>query len=191
MVSPIGQARAALPPAREIALGDGSTILVRPILPQDKQRLREGFARLSRASRYRRLMTPLEHLSDTQVRYLTEIDYVHHMAWVALDPTQPTQPGLGVARYIRLPDDPTTAEAAVTVIDEQQGNGIGTILLTRMADTVDGVVKVERELGWDLNDTLPPPVLLGHLGLHDGSGGSLLAGGGRGHHGLLRLPAGS
>jgi hypothetical protein len=147
MVSPIGQARAALPPAREIALGDGSTILVRPILPQDKQRLREGFARLSRASRYRRLMTPLEHLSDTQVRYLTEI--------------------------------------------EQQGNGIGTILLTRMADTVDGVVKVERELGWDLNDTLPPPVLLGHLGLHDGSGGSLLAGGGRGHHGLLRLPAGS
>ncbi len=43
------------------------------------------------------------------------------------------QPGLGVARYISLADNPTTAEAAVTVVDEQQGRGIGTILLELLA----------------------------------------------------------
>jgi hypothetical protein len=93
-----------LPPAREIALRDGTPILVRPIVPKD--RLRAGFARLSQESRYRRFMTPLDSLSDQQLRYLTEIDYANHMAWGALDPTQPDQPGVGVARYIRLPRRP-------------------------------------------------------------------------------------
>jgi RimJ/RimL family protein N-acetyltransferase len=121
------------PPTREVVLRDGTPLLMRPIRPDDKDRLREGFARLSQTSRYRRFMTALNRLSDAQVRYLTEIDYVDHMAWVAIDPTQPTQPGLGVARYVRLPSDPATAEAAVTVIDEQQGKGIGTILLGLLA----------------------------------------------------------
>jgi CBS domain-containing protein len=31
-------------------------------------------------------------------------------------------------------------------------------LLTRMAEAVDGVVKVERELGWDIDDTVLPPL---------------------------------
>jgi hypothetical protein len=43
-------------------------------------------------------MTSMDTLSDQQLRYFTEIDYVNHMAWVALDPTRPDQPGLGVAR---------------------------------------------------------------------------------------------
>jgi hypothetical protein len=39
-------------------------------------------------------MTPLERLSDQQLRYLTEIDCADHMAWVALDPAQPAHPGV-------------------------------------------------------------------------------------------------
>jgi GNAT superfamily N-acetyltransferase len=125
--------RAGQDAAREFVLRDGTRILVRPILPEDKERLREGFALLSAQSRYRRFLTSLEYLSDQQLRDLTEIDYDDHMAWVAVDPSRPARPGLGVARYVRLAEEPTVAEAAVTVLDEYQDRGIGTILLRMLA----------------------------------------------------------
>jgi GNAT superfamily N-acetyltransferase len=164
---------AKLPSPREIMLADGTPIVVRPILPEDKERLREGFAWLSRASRYRRFMTPLERLSDAQVRDLTEIDYVNHMAWVALDPAQPARQGLGVARYIRLPDDPTTAEAAVTVIDEHQGRGIGTILLELLAASAREH-GIERFRAWVLAENVPMMEMLRGLGVTVVREGSLL-----------------
>jgi GNAT superfamily N-acetyltransferase len=121
------------PAAVEFIARDGAPIMVRPILPEDKGRLRDGFERLSSTSRLRRFMAPVSELSEDQLRYLTEIDYRDHMAWVALDPTTPGRPGMGVARYVRLAHDPAAAEAAVTVVDEHQGRGIGTILLGMLA----------------------------------------------------------
>jgi RimJ/RimL family protein N-acetyltransferase len=110
-------------------LRDGSPVLVRPILPDDKDRLVDAFARLSETSRYHRFGTAVRRLTDEQLRYLTEIDYDDHMAWVALDPVAVGRPGLGVARYVRLPAEPEIAEAAVTVVDSRQGLGLGTLLL--------------------------------------------------------------
>lgn len=40
---------------------------------------------------------------------------------------------MGVARYVRLRDDPRVAEVAVTVADRYQGKGLGTILLAVIA----------------------------------------------------------
>ncbi|MDP9341743.1 MAG: GNAT family N-acetyltransferase [Actinomycetota bacterium] len=117
----------------EVEARDGTPILIRPILPEDADRLRSGFQELSEESRYRRFMAPMSEIGDEQVRYLTQIDYYDHMAWVALDPTRPDQPGLGVARYVRIADEPTVAEAAVTVLDSHHGRGIGTILLAMLA----------------------------------------------------------
>ena len=114
-------------------LRDGSPVVVRPILPEDKERLVAGFARLSEESRYRRFGTPIRRLSEEQLRSLTEVDYDSHMAWVALDPTGPGEPGLGVARYVRLPAEPSVAEAAVTVVDSHQGLGLGSILVGILA----------------------------------------------------------
>jgi RimJ/RimL family protein N-acetyltransferase len=121
------------PGVLEIEARDGSRILIRPVLPEDADRLRAGFAELSDESKYRRFMAPMAELPAEQVRYLTEIDYHDHMAWVALDPTRPGQPGLGVARYVRVADEPEVAEAAVTVVDSHHGRGIGTILLALLA----------------------------------------------------------
>lgn len=147
----------------ECSLPDGTPVLIRPILPEDRDRLRDGFARLSELSRYRRFMTALDELTEEQVRYLTEIDYENHMAWVALDPTRPDRPGLGVARYVRVPDEPTVAEAAVTVVDSHQGRGLGSMLLGVLGlSAVKNGIRTFR--GYVLEENQPALALLDGLG---------------------------
>ncbi|MFO8075118.1 MAG: GNAT family N-acetyltransferase [Actinomycetota bacterium] len=116
----------------EVELRDGSRALVRPIRPDDKERLRVGLAKLSPQSRYLRFHTPVVELTDEQLRYLTEVDFKDHVAWVAIDPYAIDEPGMGVARYVRL-DEETVAEAAITVADAYQGRGVGSLLLGILA----------------------------------------------------------
>lgn len=113
----------------EHRLRDGRQVRLRPIVPGDKQALAEGLQRLSPESRYRRFMGPVDHLSPEQLHYLTEIDYHDHYAIVAVAADDPGEAGVGVARYVRLADEPTAAEAAVAVVDDYHGQGLGTLLL--------------------------------------------------------------
>lgn len=162
-----------MPPAKQVTLRDGTPVLVRPILPDDKERLREGLARLSAQSRYRRFLRPLEQLSDRQLRDLTEIDYADHMAWVAVDPSRPAQPGIGVARYVRVPDQPTTAEAAVAVLDAYQNRGVGTILLGLLAGSARAH-GIQSFRGYVLAENTPMTDLLHSLGARVARQGPLL-----------------
>jgi RimJ/RimL family protein N-acetyltransferase len=112
-----------------VSVRDGTRVRLRPLVPQDKRAVVEAFSRLSAASRYRRFMTPMQQLDDKMLRYLTELDYVNHFAWIAFLTEEPGNPGAGVSRYVRLDEESDVAEAAVTVVDEYQGRGIGTLLL--------------------------------------------------------------
>lgn len=120
--------------SREETLRDGTRVLIRPILPSDKDLLKEGMQRMSPESRYLRFLHYFETLTLAELRYLTEIDYRNHFALVALSLDDPELPGLGVARYIRDKHQPKSAEAAVAVIDAFQRRGLGTLLLTRLAE---------------------------------------------------------
>ncbi len=114
-------------------LRDGREILLRSIRPSDRERLIAGLRRLSPASRYLRFHAAVHELSDAQLDYLTQVDHHDHEAIVALDLADLDVPGVGVARYIREPFEPTVAEAAITVADEYHGLGAGTILLGALA----------------------------------------------------------
>jgi len=106
-------------------------VVVRPIGPDDKRRLSDAFERSSPESRYRRFLSPTNKLQSSQLRYLTEIDHHRHEGIQAVDPQ--TDDGVGVARFVRSPEDPSLAEVAVAVDDEWQGRGLGTVLLHDLA----------------------------------------------------------
>jgi GNAT superfamily N-acetyltransferase len=115
----------------EATLRDGSRVEIRPVRRSDAELLLRGFERLSEESRYRRFLCSMPELSEAMVRYLTDVDHHDHEAVVALDPA--TGEGVGVARYVRDGDRRERAEAAVTVIDDWQGRGLGTLLLELLA----------------------------------------------------------
>jgi RimJ/RimL family protein N-acetyltransferase len=119
--------------SREVRLRDGSPVLLRQIRPDDRDQLAEGIARLSPSSRYLRFQRNVETLTDAQLDYLTDVDHHDHEAIVAIDRRHPERPGVGVARYVREPYEPTVAEAAITVADEYHGQGAGTLLLGALA----------------------------------------------------------
>jgi len=124
----------------DVELADGTQLRIRPVRPDDGPLLSAGLERLSAESRYLRFFTDMTRLSATQLEYFTHVDHVDHFAWVAFDRARSDEPdttsdglGIGVARYIRLADEPTMAEFAVVVIDEYHGRGIGTYLLEAIA----------------------------------------------------------
>lgn len=123
---------AAPPPHGEhVRLGDGATIVIRPVEPDDAEQLKAGFERLGAVSRYRRFLAPIDHLSPHQLSYLTHVDHTSHEAIAALDAV--TGDGVGIARYLRDTGDPRLAEVAITVADAWQGRGVGTALLERLS----------------------------------------------------------
>jgi GNAT superfamily N-acetyltransferase len=146
-----------------VALRDGTRVTIRPVIPDDKERFVDGFSRLSPRSRYRRFMAPVNELTPDMLAQFTEVDYVDHFAYVALLADGPGETGIGVARYVRLEDEPEVAEAAVTVIDEFQGRGLGTILLEALGEVAleNGV---RRFRGYLLVENRPMLELLEQLG---------------------------
>jgi RimJ/RimL family protein N-acetyltransferase len=118
-------------------------ILLRRIRPEDKDALVAGLGRLSERSVYQRFLAPKPRLTSSELRYLSEVDFVDHYALVAVLarhplPSQPADtPGraarspevvVGVGRWVRSTESPTDAEIAIVVADDLQGRGVGTQL---------------------------------------------------------------
>lgn len=122
---------------RIVPLANGKNLRLRWIRPTDAALLREGFSRLSPESRWLRFFMPMRELSDSLVRYLTEVDGYDHAALVAVMPADETtgtpERGFGVARFVRSKQEPAHAEMAIVVSDEMQGLGLGDQLIKTLA----------------------------------------------------------
>ena len=114
-------------------LEGGERVLIRAIEPGDKERLVNGLRQLSEESIRKRFLAAKPRFSRSELRYLTEIDGVNHIALVAVLERDPDQL-VAVARCVRFADRPDTAEMAIVVGDPWQGRGLGRELAQRLAD---------------------------------------------------------
>jgi RimJ/RimL family protein N-acetyltransferase len=133
-------------------LPSGTRVVIRSIRPDDKTLLSEALPRLTPESSRGRFLALKRRFSADELRYLTEIDGVRHVALVALLADDP-QRLVGVGRYVRLPEDPSTAEVAVVIGDEFQGQGLGSRLGLLLADHARSH-DVERFVATMLSDNL-------------------------------------
>ena len=126
-------------------LRDGGLVHVRAIRPDDKQRLLDLFHQLSARSVYFRFFRTKDWLTDEELRYFTELDFVRNVALVATLHVDDDERIIAVGCYFGLgpTDEPCTrAEMAFTVDDAHQGRGLGTLLLVARSFRQYGIALV-------------------------------------------------
>jgi RimJ/RimL family protein N-acetyltransferase len=137
----------------EKKLPDGTKLLIRPLEPGDRNDLLRGFEKLSLDSRRFRFFTPIRKLSEYQIKSLVEVDQMNHVAIGAKDIGRAGSPGIAIARFVRYEADSPIAEFAVTVTDEYQNRGVGSLLMQLLIEAArDRGIKVLR--GFVLEDNL-------------------------------------
>jgi GNAT superfamily N-acetyltransferase len=105
-----------------------------PLPPGDVAAVAEVFDGMSPHSRFLRFLAPVPRLTAALGSALADVDQVRHVAWVA----RIGRRAVGIGRYVRLADQPETAEIALAVVDGFQGRGVGRALLDRLHSTAAG-----------------------------------------------------
>jgi GNAT superfamily N-acetyltransferase len=113
----------------DVVVRTGTTARLRPIRPDDAQKLVRFHNRLTSDAIYRRYFSLHPELSVEEVRHLTEVDYVDRLALVVEEGGEL----LAVGRFDRYPLT-TKAEVAFIVDDGHQHLGLGHLLLANLAD---------------------------------------------------------
>jgi len=130
-------------------LRNGVRVVLRLLRPTDKEGLVHGLQHMSPQSRYFRFFCNKAQFSADELRYLTELDHESHVAIAAMrDQPDKRGEGVGIARLVRLPDEPKVAEAAVAVVDDMQRNGLGRLLFMRIAAAARerGIERIRAEV---------------------------------------------
>ncbi|MFE0190668.1 GNAT family N-acetyltransferase [Streptomyces sp. NPDC058989] len=121
----------------DVVLRDGGTARIRPITPDDAERLVSFYEQVSDESKYYRFFAPYPRLSDRDVHRFTHHDYVDRVGLAAMVGGE----FIATVRYDRINDqglpakDPEDdqAEVAFLVQDAHQGRGVASALLEHIA----------------------------------------------------------
>jgi len=124
----------------------GERLLIRPVRADDAPRFMEGAARCSLEDLRFRFLSGIQRVSQKLVAQLTQIDYEHHMAFVAEGLRGDI---LAITRLVR-DSCKAGAEYAIIVRTDLQKQGLGTMMQTLLIEyaAVSGI----KEL-WGIMDT--------------------------------------
>ena len=131
-------------------LRNGKRYRLRAPRADDRPRVAECFGHLSADSRRLRFFAVKKTLLDSEIDFLTLTDGNDHIAVAALDTDASGVEGrmVGMARCLRLPASPDSAELAVAVSDDVQGIGLGGTLIEQLiqAAGAQGIARLELEV---------------------------------------------
>jgi len=142
-----------------VTLRDGTAAGLRPVYPGDQQELMRGEL-FSAQTRYQRFLGRAQ-VRPALARYLTEVDYVDHFAWVALGSVDVWAGG---ATYVRSASDRALADISFLITDEFQGRGLGTLLMGALAIAArrNGISRFCADV---LAENAPALAIVNHAGI--------------------------
>jgi GNAT superfamily N-acetyltransferase len=111
-----------------VSLAGGTKVVLRQIEPDDADRLRRLFYRLSPETIYWRFFTPIHVPREEVLEHFARVDHERREAIVAVVEDEV----VGVARYDQADGTPE-ADTAVLVEDAWQGQGLAKVLLRHLA----------------------------------------------------------
>ena len=112
-------------------LRNGRRVEIRALQPEDRAGLIAAVGRASAQSLFRRFFAAKRGFTEQEIAFFVNIDFLNHVALVAVVDADSHPVIVGGARYIV--GQPGTAEVAFAVVDEHQGQGIGAALMRHLA----------------------------------------------------------
>jgi GNAT superfamily N-acetyltransferase len=118
------------------ALRDGRRIEIRALRPGDRDGLLAAVERTGTQSLFRRFFAVRREFSEKELDFFLNIDFVNHVALVAVAEMDGRGAIIGGGRYIVT--EPGRAEIAFAVIDDYQRQGLGSILMRHLGKLARG-----------------------------------------------------
>jgi GNAT superfamily N-acetyltransferase len=116
-------------------LRDGRCAVIRAFKPDDRIGLMAAVERASPDTLYRRFFTVKRRFSEKEIDFFMNVDFVEHVALVAVVQEEGRPMIVGAGRYVVVA--PGKAELAFAVIDQYQGQGIGAKLMHHLGIIAD------------------------------------------------------
>ena len=112
-------------------LPDGRELEIRALRPADQAEMLAAIGRTGAQSLQRRFFVAKRGFSDQEIAFFMNIDFINHVALVALVLEDERHTIAGGGRYVVV--RPGRAEVAFLVVDGYQGLGIGSSLARHLA----------------------------------------------------------
>jgi len=148
-------------------LHDRSEVLIRPMARTDAAAEKRFIDGLSDESRRYRFLGQVASPSEQLISRLTNLDFVHDVAFVAVVHEDAHERIVGVARY-SLDADGRNCECAVTIADAWREKGLGTAMMRHLIDLARAR-GIRTMYSVDAADNVDMHDLARHLGFHTSS----------------------